>query len=359
MPKRLLGLLVLASVLAVAKAEVRTWTDQQGRTITAELIWVEDDTFTIRRQGRLYAWPAEKFSEADRVYAETWLVQREAAKKERLEKTVGSFAKHPLTTRAYTDPDDYLAGDVFQDYLLRTRPDYREAMQAGLRYELTNEHAALFVPPNYDESQLFGVYVFVNAGEGARLPDQTYRGLFGKLKLIYIAARGSGNQEVLSRRLGLALDSLATVKAAYRIDPNRCYVGGVSGGGITATMIAYLRPEHFRAAINIARGALLEPYRMKETTPVFGGRSYEAGTTYPPFLPHIDDRHGKLSMAYHDKRWVFISGPEDFNYEFSQASGAQWRKHGYRAKAFDVPGMAHTNAPVDALRTGVPLDRTA
>ena len=341
---RLALLLLLLGQLALL-AEERTWTDIDGREIKASLVRVEGDKFVIRLKGKTYTWPAAKFSAPDQDYATDWKVKQEASRKERLSKLVGAFPNSPLTTRAYPKPADYLDGHVFQGYLERTPPDYRKQNLDALDYAIAEQSAALFVPPNYDESQAFGVYVFVNAGNGTRLPSADYRNLFEKYRLIYITANRSGNKEVMSRRLELALDSLATVNAAYRIDPKRCYVGGVSGGGIMSTMINFLRPEHFRAAINIVRGALLEPYVMRKAV-TYGGGAYEAGSKFNPFIPRLENKHGKLSKAYGDKRWVFISGDQDFNYEFSQASGPQWSKHGYRAKSFDVPGMGHTNAPV-------------
>ena len=181
----------------------------------------------------------------------------------------------------------------------------------------------------------------------AHLPRADYRRVFAKHKLIYICPGGAGNQAILGYRMGLALDALATVKAAYHIDNDRGYVGGVSGGGISATLISYLRPEHFRGAINIVRGALLEPYTLEKD--VVGAVNYKAGTTFPPFLPHLKGKHVRISQRYRDKRWAFIAGEKDFNYEFAKASGPQWTKHGYKAKYFHVPAMGHHAAPGETL----------
>ncbi|MFT4640641.1 MAG: putative peptidase [Verrucomicrobiales bacterium] len=87
--------------------------------------------------------------------------------------------------------------------------------------------------------------------------------------------------------MGLAWEALVTVKGRYRIDPNRCYVGGVSGGGVSSTMINYLRPEFFKGAVNIGRGALLEKHTIEKAVKVNGNQGYAAGQTYPPFLPHL------------------------------------------------------------------------
>ncbi len=325
----------------------RTWTDTDGRSIEATVIRVDDTRITLRVRGRDYRWPIEKLIETDRTFLAEWQKLDEAKRAEHLGKLVGSFEKYPLTARAYEKPHDYLKGDVFEEYLKRTVPEYTVDMRQGLDYAITDQTAALFVPTNYDESEPFGVYVEITAGSRAFLPQADYCKIFAKHKLIYICPGGAGNKAILSYRMGLALDALTTVKSAYHIDETRCYIGGVSGGGVSSTLINYLRPEHFRGAINTVRGALLERYTLEKD--VAGAVNYKAGSTYPPFLPHLAKKHVRMSQRYRDKRWAFVSGEKDYNYEFAKASGPQWTKQGYRAKYFHVPGMGHNAAPGEAL----------
>jgi len=61
--------LVTALALAgVRGAEVRDWTDVDGRTITAELVRVEDGKAVLSMRGREYPVPLERLSEADREF---------------------------------------------------------------------------------------------------------------------------------------------------------------------------------------------------------------------------------------------------------------------------------------------------
>lgn len=322
-------------------AEPRVWQDVGGRKVSAEIVRVEGDEVILERGGKTYAFEIARLSEGDQQFIEGWQERRA----EQLKALRGAFDAFGLSHRAYAENAAYLAGEVFQNYLRRTPPEYREKMAAGLDYAIAEQTASLVVPSTYDESKPFGVYVEVPAPDRLRVPNAAYRSVYQKHQLIYISPHGAGNSEVLSRRLGLALDALASVKATYHVDPNRCYIGGVSGGGITSTMVCFLRPEHFQGAINVARGALLEPYTMQKRVGVFGDRFYEKGATYPPFLPGLETKHIALSRRYADKRWAFVSGEKDFNYEFTKASGAQWKKCGYTAKYVHVPGMGHTMAP--------------
>ena len=328
--------------MVLAETE-RIWTDVDGRTVTARVVRVDDNEVTIRRKGKEYTWPLKKLIPEDQAFLKKWKAEFEASRAERL-KLVVSDESFQLTHRAYEKPADYLGGDLFQEYLKRTVPKYTEDMLAGLGYAITGQTAALYVPPNYDETQDFGVYVEVTAGGRGRVPGRDHQDVFEKHKLIYICPHGAGNKAVLSYRMGLALDALVTVKRHYRIDPKRCYVGGVSGGGISSTMIGYLRPEFFKGSVNIVRGALLENYKLEKAVKVRGTQGYAAGQIYPPFLPHLAGKHRKISQRYQDKRWAFVSGENDFNYEFAKVSGPQWTKHGYQAKYFHVPGMGHSQA---------------
>lgn len=56
-----------------------------------------------------------------------------------------------------------------------------------------------------------------------------------------------------------------------------------------------------------------------------------------------------MNQRYRDKRWAFVSGEKDYNYELAKASGPKWTTQGYRAKYFHVPGMGHHAAPGEAL----------
>ena len=57
---------------AIQKGAPRNWTNTAGKTIFAELIASEDDTVTLRKNGREYRIPLTTLSEADRDYTKQW-----------------------------------------------------------------------------------------------------------------------------------------------------------------------------------------------------------------------------------------------------------------------------------------------
>ncbi len=63
-----LSLLCLQSI-----APARTWTDNLGRTIEAEMVRADADSVTVLTGGREVRMPRSKLSEADQKYCDEWL----------------------------------------------------------------------------------------------------------------------------------------------------------------------------------------------------------------------------------------------------------------------------------------------
>ncbi len=83
--------LLLAAVSAVA--EVRTWTDTQGRTVEAEYLGIEGaGPATVvklkRADGQLFNFPIGNLSEADRLFVQSHLPKDPAALAAEIDKLV-------------------------------------------------------------------------------------------------------------------------------------------------------------------------------------------------------------------------------------------------------------------------------
>lgn len=103
----------------------------------------------------------------------------------------------------------------------------------------------LFVPASPGPAG-YGVLVYIWPGDEMSMPS-SWRRLFEARHMIFIAARHSGNdQNVLDRRLPLALHGLEYARRHYRIDPERIYLGGFSGGSRVAQKLALGYPDVFR-----------------------------------------------------------------------------------------------------------------
>ena len=114
--------------------------------------------------------------------------------------------------------------------------------------DLAQESFALYVPAR-TPPQGYGLVVFVLPWDAARLPDG-WGSVLDEKGLIFVSAARSGNdQSALGRREPLAILAEQNVVHRYRIDPQRIYVAGFSGGSRVALRLALAYPDLFRGAI--------------------------------------------------------------------------------------------------------------
>jgi predicted esterase len=74
--------------------------------------------------------------------------------------------------------------------------------------------------------------------------------VFDRHGIIYIAARKSGNDHnMIGRRIPLALHAYENIARRYRLNPDRVYISGFSGGSRTAMRVALYYPDIFHGAI--------------------------------------------------------------------------------------------------------------
>jgi len=103
---------------------------------------------------------------------------------------------------------------------------------------LAEESYFLYLPQPFDPQETYGLINWIHPDDSGK-PNRGWMKVFDDLKLIYISANKSGNQHsVTARRAPLALHALYNIQQQYRIDPERIYLAGFSGGGFTASALA-------------------------------------------------------------------------------------------------------------------------
>lgn len=114
--------------------------------------------------------------------------------------------------------------------------------------DLARETFVLYVPLR-EPAQGYGVVVFVPPWNKAALPSD-WVPVLEQFGLIFVSAARSGNdQTVLGRRYPLAILAEQNVSKQYRLNPQRIYVAGFSGGSRVALRLALAYPDIFRGAI--------------------------------------------------------------------------------------------------------------
>jgi predicted esterase len=137
--------------------------------------------------------------------------------------------------------------------------------------DLAAERFALYVPDEPPPPAGYGLLVFVPPWPEAKLPARWSR-VLDKHHMIFVSAAGSGNDaNVPARRAPLALLGYENVRRRYRIDPQRVYVGGFSGGARTALQIALGYPDVFHGVLlNAGSDPVGEGYVSLPPAELFG-----------------------------------------------------------------------------------------
>ncbi len=113
---------------------------------------------------------------------------------------------------------------------------------------LENERFAVYVPATMP-AKGYAVLVYVSPWEEAVVPKDWIVD-FDQHGMIFVVAANAGNDaKILDRREPLALLAAQNILQRYRVDPDRIYVGGLSGGSRVALRIALGYPDLFRGVL--------------------------------------------------------------------------------------------------------------
>lgn len=127
----------------------------------------------------------------------------------------------------------------------------KEARYIDYGLDLTKQRYTIREPYGYsrDPQARFGLYVFASPQD----EDEGISVLEGTLDsrmLFYLGCEGVGNNHPRSERMGAVILGIFRMQELFpNIDPERVYVGGMSGGGRTVSTLAELRPDVVRGVV--------------------------------------------------------------------------------------------------------------
>ena len=202
----------------------------------------------------------------------------------------------------------------------------------ALAYDLAAESFQVFVPEVEPAASGWGLIVWVSPGPfGGTLRPEMHAQL-ARHRLIWVGANASGNDRVRWDRWGLALDAVWHLQKLYRIDPERVYVAGYSGGGRAASALTMLYPDVFRAGLMVMG---VDWYRDLPI-PDRPGAHWPAVFEKPP---------RELHRLAQERRFVLLTGERDFNRQQTRVIRGELEKEGFQAVTYlEVPGMSHYDA---------------
>ena len=103
-------------------------------------------------------------------------------------------------------------------------------------YDIATEKFRVWVPGAYAHDREWGLFVWVDAGDTPRMPEE-WEKVLSDHKLLAIAAYRSGNRSPTASRMQLAVDAAFNMRRRFNISPRRVTISGLSGGGRVASMI--------------------------------------------------------------------------------------------------------------------------
>jgi len=220
--------------------------------------------------------------------------------------------------------------------LMRIRP---EPMDPD--YDLENESFFLVAP----KGQKLGLFVYISPSSQGTVPGHMLA-VLAKHKLIYVSPNHAGNPRSVLHRMGLALDAVHNLRKRFYLDPDRIYIGGISGGGRTASMLGLLYPRVFTGAFPMIGVNYSRPIQVPGEA---------KGRMWASAIPPLNASH--FNYLKQNSRFVLLTGEKDFNRVETKAKFEEgFQKDGFRHVHYlEVPGMGHQAPPQEWFEKGIAL----
>ncbi len=208
---------------------------------------------------------------------------------------------------------------------------------AAPAYDVATEKFRIIVPPGDFTNSELGLFVWISPGDRPGVPND-WPQVLAQHRLLFIGAYQSGNSRHLLDRFRLALDAVFNLQPRFKINPDRVYVSGFSGGGRVASMLGVACSDIFRGAIPICGVDFYMP------VPAVPGQFFPA--SYIPQARHV-------AFAKTNSPFILITGESDPNRLNTQSLfKGGFKKQGFKQVQYlEVPEMGH------AIPSGAWLDR--
>ena len=168
-----------------------------------------------------------------------------------------------------------------------------------------------------------GLFVYISPVPTGAAPED-WRRVLEDSNLVWIGARQAGNEILTNKRFMFAVLAVEAIKTEIAIDVDRVYVGGFSGGGRVASMVA------------------------SELPGVFKGAMYFAGVNWVP------PRDADWLQLMRSNWFVFVTGRHDFNRGDTRRAYREYRDADIeQILLLDLGYLGHRLPRVDDFENGV------
>lgn len=216
-----------------------------------------------------------------------------------------------------------------------------------IRYDFdpAKERFFVHVPANYNGREDFGLIVFIPADNAFASLPQGWGAVLADRKMLFIAPQSAGDDQPVDRRYGLAVLAEGEMLTHYRVDLDRVFVAGFSGGARIANHLGFYQSDVFHGTIQIC-GA--DFYRhVPETHPRSPDTPKGEYGLFSASPLEVDN-------ARQNVRFALITGTGDFRHgNILDIYESGYADEGFAAKLFDVPAMPHTYCDADTLARAI------
>ena len=171
----------------------------------------------------------------------------------------------------------------------------------------------IYVPDSYQPKTPAGLMVYISPSTSGEIPRR-WKSVMDKHNIIWIAASRSGNRVMVVRRAVFAIVAPTLAGKHYKIDRNRIYLSGFSGGGKVAGMVAADFPHLYKGAIFICG------------------------------IDSLDKHPPRQFELFRQNHYVFVTGTKDHALEQTKKIYRQYEESGVEfSKLMVIRNMTHRN----------------
>ena len=215
--------------------------------------------------------------------------------------------------------------------------------------DLDTEEYELYIPPNYDGSEPYGLLVHIDAGNGGDVRNSWIE-VLDEQKVIWVGPRQAGNSVNVDIRIGKGLLGAHRALELFNIDTNRVYGTGTSGGGRSGTMMTLLHPQLFTGAMPVCGSAwyreVEQAYETQEPD-----SHYEFWDAW--FFPDVEGQPYGEWLAPFDQRFALLTSYDDFREgDLQNIYHHGMRPDGYSARLIEGEG-GHCATDATQARDGL------
>ncbi|MCA9068635.1 MAG: hypothetical protein KDA84_06920 [Planctomycetaceae bacterium] len=123
-------------------------------------------------------------------------------------------------------------------------------------YDPKQQNYDIQLPKSHDAKKASPLILFVSPNDRPSGLKEWGRACH-RLGILIASPYQAGNNCPSPRRIRIVMDVLGDIRSKYKIDPDRTYIGGFSGGGRIACGIGFSLPEYFGGVIPVCAGGEL------------------------------------------------------------------------------------------------------